>query len=162
MTWFQRAHNPQAITEDYEQGGYFYFDWENSWCQRKKSDFRFEVSFSEVFKLTTVPVALRTLTNPDCRTRCIGWACMQILTRRFSAANRGRGVDSDCIIGRNLGRPCIGVAKWFQEPKASWTKRHLSKHALIRSALDDDARSHKLPVGIGTCREGKLHSQGSR
>jgi CCR4-NOT transcription complex subunit 3 len=44
LTWFQRAHNPQAITEDYEQGGYFYFDWENSWCQRKKSDFRFEVS----------------------------------------------------------------------------------------------------------------------
>ena len=44
LTWFQRAHNPQAITEDYEQGGYLYFDWENSWCQRKKSDFRFEVS----------------------------------------------------------------------------------------------------------------------
>ncbi|KAL7421453.1 general negative regulator of transcription subunit 5 [Cryptotrichosporon argae] len=42
LTWFQRAHNPQAITEDYEQGGYFYFDWENAWCQRKKSDFRFE------------------------------------------------------------------------------------------------------------------------
>ena len=42
LTWFKRAHNPQAITEDYEQGGYFYFDWENSWCQRKKSDFRFE------------------------------------------------------------------------------------------------------------------------
>nr|XP_019009665.1 uncharacterized protein I206_05224 [Kwoniella pini CBS 10737]OCF48446.1 hypothetical protein I206_05224 [Kwoniella pini CBS 10737] len=45
LTWFQRAHNPQAITEDYEQGGYYYFDWENSWCQRRKSDFRFEVSF---------------------------------------------------------------------------------------------------------------------
>ncbi|ORX38920.1 Not1 N-terminal domain, CCR4-Not complex component-domain-containing protein [Kockovaella imperatae] len=42
LTWFQRAHNPQAVTSDYEQGGYFYFDWENSWCQRKKSDFRFE------------------------------------------------------------------------------------------------------------------------
>lgn len=42
LTWFQRAYNPQAITEDYEQGGYVYFDWENSWCQRKKSDFRFE------------------------------------------------------------------------------------------------------------------------
>ncbi|WOO83433.1 General negative regulator of transcription subunit 3 [Vanrija pseudolonga] len=42
LTWFQRAHNPQAITEDYEQGGYYYFDWENSWCQRRKSDFRFE------------------------------------------------------------------------------------------------------------------------
>ncbi|WVQ75367.1 hypothetical protein IAR50_004986 [Cryptococcus sp. DSM 104548] len=42
LTWFQRAHNPQAITSDYEQGGYYYFDWENSWCQRRKSDFRFE------------------------------------------------------------------------------------------------------------------------
>ena len=44
LTWFMRAHKPQAVTDDYEQGGYFYFDWENSWCQRKKSDFRFEVS----------------------------------------------------------------------------------------------------------------------
>lgn len=42
LTWFKRAHQPQAITDDYEQGGYFYFDWENNWCQRKKSDFRFE------------------------------------------------------------------------------------------------------------------------
>ncbi|ORY29158.1 Not1 N-terminal domain, CCR4-Not complex component-domain-containing protein [Naematelia encephala] len=42
LTWFQRAHNPQAVTAEYEQGGYLYFDWENSWCQRKKSDFRFE------------------------------------------------------------------------------------------------------------------------
>lgn len=44
LTWFQRAHNPTAITDDYEQGGYLYFDWENSWCQRRKTDFRFEVS----------------------------------------------------------------------------------------------------------------------
>lgn len=42
QTWFQRAHPPQAMTEDYEQGAYVYFDWENGWCQRKKSDFRFE------------------------------------------------------------------------------------------------------------------------
>ncbi|OCF44935.1 CCR4-NOT transcription complex subunit 3 [Kwoniella heveanensis CBS 569] len=48
LTWFQRAHNPQAITEDYEQGGYYYFDWENSWCQRRKSDFRFEVSHVDI------------------------------------------------------------------------------------------------------------------
>jgi hypothetical protein len=64
LTWFQRAHNPQAITEDYEQGGYFYFDWENSWCQRKKSDFRFEVSpqhWNHWKWLTPVPMALRTL-----------------------------------------------------------------------------------------------------
>lgn len=63
LTWFQRLSQPQAITDDYEQGmvrpslsgqrsacssadalladrllQYIYFDWENSWCQRKKSD----------------------------------------------------------------------------------------------------------------------------
>ncbi|KAI6105452.1 Not1 N-terminal domain, CCR4-Not complex component-domain-containing protein [Pisolithus sp. B1] len=42
LTWFQRHSEPQAITEEYEQGVYVYFDWEGSWCQRKKSDFRFE------------------------------------------------------------------------------------------------------------------------
>jgi hypothetical protein len=40
LTWFQRHSEPQAITDEYEQGVYVYFDWENSWCQRKKSDVR--------------------------------------------------------------------------------------------------------------------------
>ncbi|QRV91280.1 general negative regulator of transcription subunit 3 [Ceratobasidium sp. AG-Ba] len=42
LTWFQRHSEPQAITDEYEQGVYVYFDWEGSWCQRKKGDFRFE------------------------------------------------------------------------------------------------------------------------
>lgn len=45
FTWFQRHSEPQAITEEYEQGIYVYFDWEGSWCQRKKSDFRFEYRY---------------------------------------------------------------------------------------------------------------------
>ncbi|CAE6434528.1 unnamed protein product [Rhizoctonia solani] len=40
-TYMQHSE-PQAITDEYEQGVYVYFDWEGSWCQRKKSDFRFE------------------------------------------------------------------------------------------------------------------------
>jgi CCR4-NOT transcription complex subunit 3 len=47
LTWFQRANEPQQITDEYEQGVYLYFDWEGSWCQRKKSDFRFEYRFLE-------------------------------------------------------------------------------------------------------------------
>ena len=45
LTWFQRHSEPQAITEEYEQGVYVYFDWEGLWCQRKKSDFRFEYRY---------------------------------------------------------------------------------------------------------------------
>ena len=45
LTWFQRAASPTAVTDDYEQGPYTYFDWENVWCQRRKTDFRFEVGF---------------------------------------------------------------------------------------------------------------------
>ncbi|KAA1465970.1 hypothetical protein DENSPDRAFT_830686 [Dentipellis sp. KUC8613] len=45
LTWFQRHSEPQAITDEYEQGVYVYFDWEGSWCQRKKSDFRFEYRY---------------------------------------------------------------------------------------------------------------------
>lgn len=47
LTWFQRHSEPQAITDEYEQGAYVYFDWEGSWCQRKKSDFRFEYRWLE-------------------------------------------------------------------------------------------------------------------
>jgi len=45
LTWFQRHSEPQAITEEYEQGVYVYFDWEGHWCQRKKADFRFEYRY---------------------------------------------------------------------------------------------------------------------
>ncbi|KAI1785588.1 hypothetical protein LXA43DRAFT_1100056 [Ganoderma leucocontextum] len=38
----KRHSEPQAITEEYEQGVYVYFDWEGLWCQRKKSDLRSE------------------------------------------------------------------------------------------------------------------------
>jgi hypothetical protein len=45
LTRFQRHSELQAITDEYEQGVYVYFNWENSWCQRKKSDFRFEYRY---------------------------------------------------------------------------------------------------------------------
>ncbi|ORX52455.1 hypothetical protein DM01DRAFT_1323650 [Hesseltinella vesiculosa] len=47
LTWFQRHEEPKMITEDYEQGTYIYFDYEGAWCQRKKTDFKFEYRFLE-------------------------------------------------------------------------------------------------------------------
>jgi len=47
MTWFQRHEEPKVTTEEYEQGTYVYFDYETGWCQRIKSDFRFEYCFLE-------------------------------------------------------------------------------------------------------------------
>ncbi|KAG1471651.1 hypothetical protein G6F56_001999 [Rhizopus delemar] len=47
LTWFQRHEEPRMITNDYEQGTYIYFDYENAWCQRKKTEFRFEYCYLE-------------------------------------------------------------------------------------------------------------------
>lgn len=47
LTWFRRHSEPQLITDEFEQGVYVYFDWEGSWAQRKKSDFRFEYRWLE-------------------------------------------------------------------------------------------------------------------
>ncbi|KAJ1343416.1 hypothetical protein BSLG_002005 [Batrachochytrium salamandrivorans] len=47
LTWFQRHEEPKAITDEFEQGTYVYFDYEDSWCQRKKTDFRFEYKYLE-------------------------------------------------------------------------------------------------------------------
>ncbi|KAJ7152144.1 putative transcriptional regulator, partial [Mycena filopes] len=47
LTWFQRHSEPDVITEEYEKGVYLYFDWEDSWCLRKKPDFRFEYRYLE-------------------------------------------------------------------------------------------------------------------
>ncbi|XP_076914133.1 uncharacterized protein LOC143573027 [Bidens hawaiensis] len=53
-TWFQRHEEPKVATDDYEQGTYVYFDFQmgnddmqNGWCQRIKTEFKFEYSFLE-------------------------------------------------------------------------------------------------------------------
>jgi CCR4-NOT transcription complex subunit 3 len=45
LTWFQRYSQPQAITDDYEQGQYTYFDWEGRWTFLRKADFRFMYAY---------------------------------------------------------------------------------------------------------------------
>lgn len=49
LTWFQRHEQPKEITDEYEQGTYLYFDYEtgSGWCQRKKTEFRFEYAYLE-------------------------------------------------------------------------------------------------------------------
>lgn len=55
LTWFQRHDEPRVSTEDYETGTFIYFDYANvvvrgegsGWCQRIKSEFRFEYRFLE-------------------------------------------------------------------------------------------------------------------
>ncbi|KAJ2078630.1 general negative regulator of transcription subunit 5, partial [Coemansia sp. S100] len=47
LTWFQRYEEPSDITDDYEQGTYVYFDYESGWCQRRKTEFRFEYQYLE-------------------------------------------------------------------------------------------------------------------
>ncbi|KAK1429247.1 hypothetical protein QVD17_11453 [Tagetes erecta] len=54
-TWFQRHEEPKFATEDFEQGTYVYFDFhmgndemqQQGWCQRIKTEFKFEYSFLE-------------------------------------------------------------------------------------------------------------------
>ncbi|KAK9240382.1 Not1 N-terminal domain, CCR4-Not complex component-domain-containing protein [Lipomyces kononenkoae] len=47
LTWFQRHEEPKAITDDYEQGTYRYFDFEGTWLQRRKANFEFEYQYLE-------------------------------------------------------------------------------------------------------------------
>lgn len=47
MTWFQRHEEPKIATEEYEEGTYVYFDYESGWCQRIKSEFKFEYAYLE-------------------------------------------------------------------------------------------------------------------
>lgn len=47
LTWFQRHEEPRLTASDFERGAYVYFDHDNAWCQRIKSDFTFEYQFLE-------------------------------------------------------------------------------------------------------------------
>lgn len=47
MTWFQRHEEPKIISHEYEQGTYRFFDYEGSWMQRRKQNFKFEYQYLE-------------------------------------------------------------------------------------------------------------------
>ncbi|KAE9970220.1 hypothetical protein EG328_006387 [Venturia inaequalis] len=47
QTWFQRHEEPKSITEDYEQGTYRFFDYESTWMNRRKADFKFHYKWLE-------------------------------------------------------------------------------------------------------------------
>lgn len=47
LTWFQRHEEPKDINDEYESGTYRYFDFEASWVQRKKNDFKFQYAYLE-------------------------------------------------------------------------------------------------------------------
>ncbi|KAJ3325696.1 general negative regulator of transcription subunit 5 [Boothiomyces sp. JEL0866] len=46
-TWFQRHEEPTEVNDQYEQGTYVYFDYENAWTQKKKTNFKFEYKYLE-------------------------------------------------------------------------------------------------------------------
>jgi CCR4-NOT transcription complex subunit 3 len=46
LMWFQRHDEPTQITEDYEQGSYWYFDYE-AWTRRRQDNFTFEYRYLE-------------------------------------------------------------------------------------------------------------------
>lgn len=47
QTWFQRHEEPKMITEEFEQGTYRFFDYESTWMNRRKADFKFAYKFLE-------------------------------------------------------------------------------------------------------------------
>ncbi|EMC92534.1 hypothetical protein BAUCODRAFT_38608 [Baudoinia panamericana UAMH 10762] len=47
QTWFQRHEEPKCITEEFEQGTYRFFDYESTWMNRRKADFKFAYKFLE-------------------------------------------------------------------------------------------------------------------
>ncbi|EED18813.1 CCR4-NOT transcription complex, subunit 3 [Talaromyces stipitatus ATCC 10500] len=47
QTWFQRHEEPKMITEEFEQGTYRFFDYESTWMNRRKADFKFIYKFLE-------------------------------------------------------------------------------------------------------------------
>ncbi|ANB15392.1 CCR4-NOT core subunit NOT3 [Sugiyamaella lignohabitans] len=47
LTWFQRHEEPMVISSEFEQGTYRFFDFEGSWMQRRKANFKFEYQYLE-------------------------------------------------------------------------------------------------------------------
>ncbi|KAK5117033.1 hypothetical protein LTR62_006754 [Meristemomyces frigidus] len=47
QTWFQRHEEPKSITEEFEQGTYRFFDYESTWMNRRKQEFKFAYKYLE-------------------------------------------------------------------------------------------------------------------
>ncbi|KAJ3445939.1 ccr4-not transcription complex subunit [Anaeramoeba flamelloides] len=46
-TWFRRCEEPKEITSEYERGTYKFFDFNESWQEKKKTDYKLEYKFLE-------------------------------------------------------------------------------------------------------------------
>lgn len=47
QTWFQRHEEPKTITDEHEQGTYRFFDYESTWMNRRKTEFKFQYKYLE-------------------------------------------------------------------------------------------------------------------
>ena len=47
QTWFVRSEEPTEVGEEYEQGNYYYFEWERGWEKKSKEGFKFDYRFLE-------------------------------------------------------------------------------------------------------------------
>ncbi|KAI5808058.1 Not1 N-terminal domain, CCR4-Not complex component-domain-containing protein [Peziza echinospora] len=47
QTWFQRHEEPKIITDEFEQGTYRFFDYESTWMNRRKTEFKFLYKYLE-------------------------------------------------------------------------------------------------------------------
>lgn len=47
LTFFQLQGEPKVQTEDFVEGKFKFFDFEEDWMHRQKKDFRFEFKFLE-------------------------------------------------------------------------------------------------------------------
>jgi CCR4-NOT transcription complex subunit 3 len=65
MTWFQRHEEPKIASTEFEEGTYVYFDYESGWCQRIKSEFKFEYAYleDEVLSAPTTPPEKSSITR---------------------------------------------------------------------------------------------------
>ncbi|KAJ3449630.1 ccr4-not transcription complex subunit [Anaeramoeba flamelloides] len=46
-TWFRRCEEPKEITSEYERGSYTFFDFDESWQEKKKTDYKLEYKYLE-------------------------------------------------------------------------------------------------------------------
>ncbi|KAJ6235970.1 ccr4-not transcription complex subunit 3 [Anaeramoeba flamelloides] len=46
-TWFRRCEEPKEITSEYERGSYKFFDFNESWQEKKKTDYKLEYQYLE-------------------------------------------------------------------------------------------------------------------
>ncbi|KAJ3125194.1 hypothetical protein HK098_000505 [Nowakowskiella sp. JEL0407] len=143
LTWFQRHEEPKAITDEYEQGTYIYFDYEGAWCQRKKTEFRVSMSRkpnalkvnvnsnNNIHSLSDIESEIES-GAPKSSTSKLSNETLLFLAELGAGSGGSVSLSKHKVTGRVLARKMLGIYVAIESERSATEKRIMRELKILR------------------------------